>query len=88
MTNRKLVITYKPDVLSMLPHSGSWITDKETGNVSFDKWKGLTARSEREGFKNIKSKESAMRIVGRRNKNEILFANYNNEVIYPEPQEK
>ncbi len=63
MTNRKLVITYKPDV-------------------------GLTARSEREGFKNIKSKESAMRIVGRRNKNEILFANYNNEVIYPEPVEK
>lgn len=59
MNNRKLIITWKPDVL----HMG-------------------TARSERDSFKNIKTIEKAQKIVSKRNPHQILFATYNNEVIF------
>lgn len=72
MNNRTLIITWKPDVLSMVQHDGS----KHT----FDK--GLTSRSERETFRNIKSELAAKKIVGKRNKKEILFAQWEDEVIY------
>ena len=86
---RNLVITYKPDVLSMVEHDGSF---KQDGNdwhklmiqkFEGNNYKGLTSRSERESFKNIKTIKAAERIVSRRNKNEIIVAKWNNEVVFP-----
>jgi len=87
MTNRKLTITWKPDVLSNVEHKGSYERNKENYEEDFrnrilgNNYKGLTARSERETFRNIKSKEAAQKILRKRNRKEILFATYNNENI-------
>lgn len=75
MNNRTLIITWKPDVLTMVQHKGSRHT--------FDR--GLTSRSERNTFRNIKSIASAEKIIGKRNKKEILFAQWEDEVIYTHP---
>lgn len=72
MTNRKLTITWKQDVLTVVKHNGSRIN-----------YNGETSRSERETFRNVKSKEAALKILSRRKKKEIIFAAYNNETIYP-----
>lgn len=73
MNNRKLIITWKPDVLNMFQHKGS----KEVYP------NGNTSRSERDSFRNIKTKESAERIINRRNKKEIIVAKWNDVVVYP-----
>jgi hypothetical protein len=90
MGNRKLIITWKPDVLSMVDHNGSFKKKAEDNlypHLKSNNYKGMTARSERESFSNIRTKESAEKIVNRRNKKEILVAKYNNEIIYENVEE-
>ena len=79
MSKRILTITWKPDVLHMVKHSGSF----EKEDTFYNKDKVATARSERESFWNIKTKEKAEAIVNKRNKNEILFAKWGESIIYP-----
>lgn len=74
MNNRKLIITWKTDVSSMVLH--------DLRHLDTDGYKGITARSERDSFRNVKTIEKAQRIVSKRNPHQILFATYNNEVIF------
>lgn len=86
MSNRTLIITWKPDVLNMVDHYGSFkkkASDNLYPHLRSNDYKGLTARSERDSFRNIKSKEAAEKIINRRNKNEILCAVYNDIIVYP-----
>lgn len=79
MSNRVLVITFKPDVLHMIDHNGSF----KEGDLVYSDLKGATSRSERESFRNIKTKEKAQAIVSRRNPKQILVATYNKSAIFP-----
>lgn len=85
MKNRRLIITWKPDVLHMEEHDGSFETIENLKgfpkrNYNWDK--GYTARSERDSFNNIKTLEAAEKILSRRNKNEIMFAEWNDQVFF------
>ena len=79
MSKRVLIITYKPDVLHMIEHNGSKEVGKNGWIYNYDK--GLTARSERESFRNIKTKEKAKAILNIRNRSQILVAKYGKEII-------
>lgn len=83
MKNRKLIITWKPDVLNMYEHKGS-----KAKNPENDYYKGKSARSERDSFNNIKSLEAAEKILSKRNKSEMIFAEWNGEIIYTKPKVK
>lgn len=90
MNNRKLIITWKPDVFHMYEHNGSYegkapyALDEDTNKIvsMYDYSKGFTCRSERESFRNIKSIEKAQLLLTKRNTSQILFATYNNTVIF------
>lgn len=79
-----LIITYKPDVLSMVEHNGSF-KKKQTDNLYPHLWNndiiGKTSRSEVETLRNIKSVEACEKIISRRNRKNIICAKYKGEVI-------
>lgn len=86
MSNRKLIITYIPDVLSMIPHNGSTTEIKTPdGHGGYyerrmdDNYLGKIGRAERESFDNIKSIKAATKIV--RKRNSVVVATYNGEAI-------
>jgi len=75
---KKLIITWKPDVLHMVSHHGS--VKKEEHKTVFhfysdNNYKGKTARSEREVLR-CNSFEAANKILKKRNRKEILFATF------------
>lgn len=92
MKNNKLMIVWKPDVLSMAHHNGSFETKKDKWGHSTIKinsnHKGLTARSEVETFSNIKSIDAAKKLILRRNVEQIIVATYNDEEINVRPTKK
>lgn len=87
MSNRKLIITWVPDVLHMEPHNGSTVNKEQVKiyPIMHDNFKGKTCRSERDSFSNIKTIEAAEKILKKRNRSQIQFASYNNKVIFPFP---
>lgn len=73
--NNKLIITWKPDVLTMIEHNGSF----RKGDLVYSSDKGMTCRSEVESIKNVKSMEAARKILNKRNSTNIIYASYSNK---------
>lgn len=81
MPNNKLIITWKPDVLTMVNHSETSYRITDDDYVNFEDKVGFTCRSHVDSFKNIKTKEAAIRILNKRNQLNIIVAKYNGEVL-------
>jgi len=77
VSRNNLIFTWKPDVLSMVEHAGN-----------NDNYKGKTARSEVETFKNIKNIVAAKKILLRRNVSNIIVAKFRGEEIFVTPDKK
>lgn len=91
MNNNQLTIVWKPDVLHMMKHRGSFeeVKDERGWPVRIDSNRlGLTARSETETFRNIKSLEAAKKILLKRDVRNIIVAKYNGEPIFVTPEKK
>lgn len=80
---KSLIITWKSDVSNrMVEHKGSSGSRFYKENNVL----GLTSRSQRESFKNIKSFPAALKIVNKRNKKKMLFATWGKELIFQAPK--